>query len=55
MRRIVKKKEGLLFLKKKKQTNFCTFGRGRETLRSQTNKSLFGSFSSEKEHLAFYP
>jgi hypothetical protein len=49
-----RKKKELLFLKKKKQKNFCNFALGHETPTGQTNKSLFGSFSSEKEHLASF-
>jgi hypothetical protein len=45
------RKKELLFVNKKKQKNFATLVPGCETLRYQTNKSLFGSFSSEKELL----
>jgi hypothetical protein len=34
-----------------KQKTFMSLGPGRKTVRGQTNKSLFGSFSSEKELL----
>jgi hypothetical protein len=44
-------KQELLFLKKKKQKDFYNLASVFETLRCQINKSLFGSFSSEKELL----
>jgi hypothetical protein len=47
-----RRKKELLFLKKKKQKNFCKLAHGCATVPSQTDQSLFGSFSSEKELLA---
>jgi hypothetical protein len=48
------REEGLLFVNKKKQKNFVDFGHGIGLRRShdhaKRSKSLFGSFSSEKEH-----
>jgi hypothetical protein len=46
----------LLFLRKKKQKDFCQFRLApcvRHLPRGQTDKSLFASFSSEKEDSSF--
>jgi hypothetical protein len=47
----MKEKKAVLFLKKKNQKDFYTLASVCETARCQTNKSLFGSFSTEKELL----
>jgi len=39
----------LFFFEKKNQKTFITLNRARDTLRAQMDKSLFASFSSEKE------
>jgi hypothetical protein len=48
------REEGLLFLKKKKQKDFLSLGRVFPERPGLVDESLFASFSSEKEVLAYH-